>query len=205
MKTHPPKLLVLFPMYEPRNYRHHLVAIDDALVVHRSSPIEYQLELRPMVKLSAKGQNSYGQSLLRLAADLEAGYIVVVVDRDQFLSDLESLARRHVAPKDLDAIERAAQVVGERTTFQIKEHDDTDNAQYEINRRLVASRRRRTKADPHEREGLSCIAGIPTPRAEQLWNAMRHELTDVRSNQAGKAAWQRWAGRNRPDMPREAG
>lgn len=59
--------------------------------------------------------------------------------------------------------------------------------------------------DRYERAGPNSRNGIPTPRAEQLWNVVHHELTNVRDNQAGHAAWERWCDRNRPDMPREVG
>lgn len=205
MKTHPTKLLILFPMYTPVEYRHRLDAIDDALVVHRRVSGEFQFELRPMIKLSARGASSYGAALQRLATDLEAGYIVVVVDRDRFLADLEALAREHAIAKDRGAVECAAQVIAERTTFQIRDHLDSSAAQYRVNRMLVASRARRTKAYPHESNGLNCQNGIPTPRTEQLWHLIRHELTSPRDNQAGMAAWERWCRGNRPDMPWTAG
>ena len=107
MKIYPNKLLILFPMYAPVDYRYHLTAIDDALVIHRSAAGEYQFELRPMTKLSATGANSYAKTLVRLAADLEAGYTVVIVERDRFLADLEALARVQTG-KDMDAVELAA-------------------------------------------------------------------------------------------------
>ena len=204
MKNHPAKLLILFPIYEARDYRRQLTAIDDALVVHRRPDGAFLLELRPMVKLTTRGASSYAAALLRLAADLEAGHTVMIVDRDQFLGDLERLAREHAGTKDQDAVERAAQVVAERTTFQIRDHLDTDDSQYHANRTIIAARQRRTKADRNESNGLNCMHGIPTPRAEQLWHVLRHEWCDPRTTAAGTAAWERWCGQNRPDMPRVA-
>ncbi len=201
MKTHPAKLLILFPIYEARDYRRQLTAIDDALVVHRRPDGAFLLELRGMVKLTTRGANSYATALIRLAADLETGHTVIIVDRDQFLADLERLAREH-AGKDGQAVERAAQVITERTAFQVRDHMDTDDRQYQVNRFVISKRERRTKARPHESSGLNCMHGIPTPRAEQLWHVIRHELCDPRTNAAGTAAWERWCGQNRPDMPR---
>lgn len=203
MKTYPNKLVILFPIYEAVDYRHKLTAIDDALVVHRRARGDYQFELRPMLKLTARGHSSYGNALHRLAIDLEAGHTVLIVDRDRFLGDLETLARQHATAKNKQAVERAVQVVTERTTFQIRDHLDTDSSQYRANRMLIAARQRRTKPDRHESNSLNCRNGIPTPRAEQLWNVVRHELTDARDNHAGRAAWERWCDRNRPDMPRD--
>lgn len=55
MKNHPGKLLILFPIYEPNDYRQRLTAIDEALLVHRRANGAFLLELRPMVKLSTRG------------------------------------------------------------------------------------------------------------------------------------------------------
>lgn len=200
MKTYPNKLLILFPMYVPVDYRYRLSAIDDALAVHRSPSGEYQFELRPMVKLAASGANSHASALARLAADLETGYTVVIVERDRFLADLEALARAHPG-KDKDAVERAAQIVAERTTFQVRDHLDCDSREHLVTRKLVAARPRQTKLGRDDRPGPNCIAGMPTPRTERLWHVIRDELADVRANQAGYAAWERWARQNRPDMP----
>lgn len=205
MPTYPNKLLIMFPMYQPVGYRHQLVAIDDALVVHRHGSGGWQFELRPLVKLTARGPNSYRRALERLAADLEAGHTVVIVEPDKFLADLETQARQHMTPNELVAVEKAAQVVSERTVFQVRNALDGSNAQYRANRFIIASRQRRVKANRSEGNSLNCRNGIPTPRAEQLWNVIRHELTDVRDNQAGLAAWERWCDRNRPDMPRGSG
>lgn len=202
MKKHPARLIILFPIYEPRDYRRYLVAIDDALVVHRNANDAFLLELRPMAKLTGRGANTYTAALLRLAADLEAGYTVMIVDRDQFLSDLETLAREHAAASDRDAVERAVQVVTERTTFQIRDHADSSNSESRIARIIVAARERRTKPSPNEGNSFNCQRGIPTPRSEQLWHVLRHEWCDPRANTAGMAAWERWCARNRPDMPK---
>ena len=186
MKTHPARLIILFPIYEPRDYRRCLVAIDDALVVHRDPGDTFLLELRPMAKLTGRGANTYTAALLRLAADLEAGYTVMIVDRDQFLSDLEALAREHAAASDCDAVERAVQVITERTTFQIRDHADSSNSESLTARLIIAARERRTRADPHEGTSLNCMHGIPTPRSEQLWNVLRYEWCYPRANAAAR-------------------
>lgn len=202
MVTHPPKLIVIFAIYAAKGYRRHLSAIDDALVVHRSVDGRFRLELRPMVKLTAKGSSGYGTVLQRLASDLEAGYRIVIVDRDTFLADLESLARAHATDKDRDAIERAAQIVTERTTFQILDHLFDASVEYRMGRMILAGRERRTKADRNEQDSLNCQVGIPTPRSEQLWHSLRHQWCSPRDEGAGKKAWQDWCRANRPDMPK---
>lgn len=201
MNAYPNKLLVLFPIYKAVGFRHQLSAIDDALVVHRSPAGEYQLELRPMAKLSVGGASSYAKVLVQLTTDLEAGYTVVIVERDQFLASLEELARHH-AGKAGQAVERAAQVIAERTRLQIRDHLDGENPEFRTHCALLAARRRRTKVERWDRNGLGCHNGVLTPRAEMLWHVIRRELCDVRSNMAGMAAWERWRKRNRPDMPR---
>ncbi|KKI17944.1 hypothetical protein XM50_17215 [Sphingomonas sp. Ag1] len=189
-------------MYTAREYRRHLTAIDDALIVHRYADGRFQLELRPMVKLASRGAKSYGAALRQLAADLEAGYRAVIVDRDNFLSDLEQLAREHATDKDRDEIERAAQVVAERTRHQVWDSLFEAPAEYRMGRMLLAARQRRTKADRDEQNGLNCMFGIPTPRTEQLWHSLRHQWCSPRSNAAGKAAWENWCRANRPNMPK---
>lgn len=202
MTRHPPKLIVLWPIYVAQDYRRHLSAIDDALVVHRSVDGRYRLELRPMIKLSARGASGYGTVLRRLATDLEAGYRIVIVDRDKVLADLESLAREHATDEDRDAVERAAQVVAERTQFQVLDHLFDAPVQYRMGRMILAGRERRTKARKNEQDGLNCLAGIPTPRSEQLWHSLRHQWCTPRDEGAGKKAWQDWCRANRPNMPR---
>jgi hypothetical protein len=202
MVTHPPKLIVIFAIYAATDYRRRLSAIDDALVVHRSVDGRFSLELRPMVKLTAKGSSSYGTVLQRLAADLEAGYRIVIVDRDTLLADLECLAREHATGKDRDAIERAAQVVAERTQFQILDHLFDAPAQYRMGRMILAGRERRTKANKNEQNSLNCMFSIPTPRSEQLWHSLRHQWCTPRAEGVGKKAWQDWCRANRPNMPK---
>lgn len=202
MDTHPPKLLVIVPMYTPKEYRRRLTAIDDALVVHHRADGRFQLELRPMVKLSAQGQHSYGTTLHQFAADLEAGYRVVIVDRDQYLGDLERLARDHASDKDREMIERAAQVIAERTRHQILDSLFEAPAEYRFGRMILSQRERRTKADKHEQSGLNCMYGIPTPRSEQLWHSLRHQWCTPRGNAAGRKAWENWCRANRPAMPK---
>ena len=201
MKHYPNKLLILFPMWTAVDYRHRLDAIDDALVVHRTPAGEWQLELRPTTKLTARGAGGYAAALQLLAADLQAGYTVVIVERDRLLADLEALAREHATPKDQDAVERAAQVVAERTRFQVRDHLESNDTEHRIGRMLIAARSRRTKADRNEADGLNCQNGIPSPRSEQLWRVIFNELCSRRDDQAGRAAWERWCRLNRPHLP----
>lgn len=202
MDTHPPKLVVIHPMYTAREYRRHLTALDDSLIVHRHADGRFQLELRPMVKLKARGAKSYGNALRQLAADLESGYRAVIVDRDRFLADLEQLAGEHATDKDREDIERAAQVIAERTRHQVWDSLFEAPAEYRMGRMLLAARERRTKADRNEQSGLNCQFGIPTPRTEQLWHSLRHQWCSPRGNSAGKVAWESWCRANRPDMPK---
>lgn len=196
--AHPAKLIVVLPMHEAADYRQRLTAIDDALVVHRRGDGRFQFELRPMFRL---GPRSYAKWVIGLAADLEAGHVVIIVDRDAFLADIERLAFEHVAECQRAAIERAIVILSERTRYQIQDHLDGEDDEACMGRRLIAKRPRRTTAKPYEQDGLNCIAGIPTPRAEQLWNSILGEWCDVRTNQHGRAAWERWARGNRPRMP----
>lgn len=200
--AHPARLIVILPMYEAADYRQRLTAIDDSLVVHRRGDGQFQFELRSMVNL---GPCSYDKWVIGLAADLEAGHVVVIVGRDAFLSYIERMALDHVSESQRTAVERAVQIVAERTRYQIQDHLDGEDDEAKAGRRLIAKRERRTKAKHNERDGLNCITGIPTPRAEQLWNSMLSEWCDVRTGQLGRAAWERWARGNRPDMPTTAG
>lgn len=202
MDTHPPKLLVIFPMYTPKEYRRHLTAVDDALVVHQRVEGRFQLELRPMVKFAVRGARSYGAMLRQFAADLEADYRVVIVDRDQYLGDLERLAREHATDKDREAIERAAQVIAERTRHQILDSLFKAPAEYLFGRMLLSERERRTKVRKGEQAGLSMMFGVPTPRSELLWHSLRHQWCGPRGNAAGRTAWEKWCGANRPAMPK---
>lgn len=202
MDTHPPKLVIIHAMYEAREYRRHLTAIDDSLVVHRHGDGRFQLELRPMVKLTARGAKSYGAALRQLADDLETGHRAVIVDRDTFLGNLERHARAHATDKDRAAIERAAQVITERTRFQVLDSLFEAPAEYRMGRMLLAGRERRTRANRGEQDGLNCMCGIPTPRTEQLWHSLRHQWCSPRGNAAGRAAWESWCRANRPDMPK---
>ena len=196
--AHPARLIIVLPMYEAADYRQRLVAIDETLVVHRRGDGHFQFELRPLVRL---GPRSYAKWVMGLASDLEAGHVVIIVDRDAFLADIERLALSHVSEGRRTAVERAIQVVAERTRHQVQDHLDGEDDEACMGRRLIAKRPRRTKAKPGERDGLNCIAGIPTPRAEQLWNSILGEWCDVRTAQHGHAAWDRWVRGNRPDMP----
>jgi len=199
MTPYPPKLKILFPMRQLRDYRRHLVALDDTFVVHRRSDGEFLMQLDPLMKLGAR---SYPKCFIDIAADLEAGYSFVIVDRDQFLADIESLARKHAANKDRDAVERAAQLIAEHTRYRIRNHrEDSDDIQSRANRMLIASRPRRTKRTGGEVQGLTQMWGIPTPRTEQLWHTIAGELCDVRAAHRARAAWQRWTRANRPPMP----
>lgn len=199
MTPYPAKLKILFPMRELRDYRRHLVALDDTFVVHRRSDGEFLMQLDPLQKLGAR---SYAKCFIRIAADLEAGYSFVIVDRDRFLADIEALAREHAASKDRDAVERAAQLIAEHTRYRIRDHlEDSDDIQSRANRMLIASRPRRTKCTGGEVRGVSQMWGIPTPRTEQLWHTIVGELCDVRAAHRARAAWQRWTRANRPPMP----
>lgn len=201
MTAHPARLLVFFPMWEAKDYRRRLVAIDDALVVHHVAD-DFQLELRPIEKLRTRGPHSYAAALIRLAADLKAGYRVMIVDRDVFLADLAQLARVHMARADRDAVEHAAQVVAERARYQIDDHLRPADAESLFGRVILATRERRTKIRKGEQPGINMQCGVPTPRSEQLWHSLRYEWCSPRDQQAGMAAWQRWCRRNRPAMPR---
>lgn len=196
--AHPARLIIVLPMYEAADYRQRLTAIDETLVVHRRGDGHFQFELRPLVRLRPR---SYAKWVMGLASDLEAGHVVIIVDRDAFLADIERLALSHVSEGRRTAVERAIQVVAERTRHQVQDHLDGEDDEACMGRRLIAKRPRRTKAKPGERDGLNCIAGIPTPRAEQLWNSILGEWCDVRTAQHGQAAWDRWVRGNRPDMP----
>lgn len=199
MNTHPAKLLVLFPMYEPKGVRQHLSAIDDSLVVHRSADGRFQFAMRDMRKL---GPRSYAQWLIGFAADLAVGYVAVVVERDAFLADIEALALQHVSAKDRDALDGAILVVAERTQHQIIDPVKGEgDKEFQLFRSVVVRRPRRSGTAGRTRQGGECINGIPVPRTEQLWRTFCQEWCDVRGTQHGMAAWKEWARRNRPDMP----
>lgn len=202
MNHYPAKLKILVPMYRVRDYRRHLIAIDDMLVAHRRPDGEFLLQLDPMLKLSAR---SYAKCLIDLAADLEAGYMFVIVDRDRFLAELEALARKHATSKNRDDVERAAQVVAEHSHYQIRDHLDAGDVQYRAARMMIASRARRIRRSPGETTGLNCQRGIPTPRSEQLWHTIVGELCDVRMTHRARAAWHRWTRANRPALPAAGG
>ena len=163
---HPPKLLIMFPIYTPVEYRRQLTALDDALVVHHHADGRFQLDLRAMIRLTTRGQRSFGAALRQLAADLEAGYCVIIVERDQYLADLERLARANATSRDRDAIERAVQIVMERIDRQVFDNLFDSPREYLVGRMLTARQPRRTKANKHETPGLNCMFGIPTPRTE---------------------------------------
>lgn len=204
MDTHPAKLVVIHPMYEAREYRRHLVAIDDSLVVHHSADGRFQLELRPMVKLTTRGAKSYGAALQQIARDVETGHRVIIVGRDRFLADLEQLALDHATDKDRDALERAVQLITERTRHQVWDSLFDAPWEYQIGRTLLAGRQRRTRPDKNELSGLNCMFGIPTPRTEQLWHSLRHQWCSPRIQSAGRAAWENWCRANRPAIPKVA-
>ncbi len=199
MQFHPTKLIVIFPMWQAKDCRRHLFAVDDALVVHHHLG-EFQLEHRPIEKLRTRGVHSYGAAFLRLAADLEAGYRFVIVDRNRFLRDLEYLAREHAVEKDRSEIQRAAQVIAARHA-QIDDHLRTADSEYLFGRVILGQRERRTKVRKGEQAGINMQCGVPTPRSEQLWHSLRHEWCSPRDQQAGMAAWKRWCQWNRPAMP----
>lgn len=201
MNTHPPKLIVIHPIYSASGYRQHLTAIDDSLVVHHHADSRFQLELRPMVKLTARGASSYAAAIQQLANDLQTSHRVVIVGRDGFLADLEQLARQHATDKEREEIERAAQIIAERARYQILDSLFEAPIEYKMGRMILAARERRTKANKNEQSGLNCMFGIPTPRAEQLWHSLRHQWCSPRDNAAGRVAWEEWCRANRPPMP----
>lgn len=201
MNKHPTKLIVMVPIYTAKGCRHVLRAVDDAVVVHHHADGWFDLGHRPMVSLSATGSNSYAAALGRLADDLQRSYRIVIVDRDDFVANLVQQARDHATDKDRDAIEQAARVITERTTFQLFDHMFKGTAEYEIARQLIGMRDRRTKPDRNEQPGLNLQHGIVTPRAEQLWHVLRHEWCGPRSEQEGRLAWEAWCRRNRPSLP----
>lgn len=198
---HPPKLLIMFPIYTPVEYRRQLTALDDALVVHHHADGRFQLDLRPMIKLTTRGQRSFGAALRQLAADIEAGYCVIIVERDQYLADLERLARANATSRDRDAIERAVQIVMERIDRQVFDNLFDSPREYLVGRMLTARQPRRTKANKHETPGLNCMFGIPTPRTELLWHTLRHQWCSPRIGSAGRVAWYNWCRANRPPLP----
>lgn len=199
MNAHPAKLLILFPMYEPKGPRQALAVIDDALVVHRRADGQFQFGTRDMTKL---GPRSYAKWLIAFAADLNAGYVAVVVERDDFLVEVERLAREHVSARDRDALELAIQTIAERTPHQILDPvSGGGDRESQIYRMVVIRRPKRSGKKDWSRTGAECINGIPVPRVEQLWRTYCNEWCDVRGAQHGMAAWKEWARRNRPDMP----
>ena len=200
MKTYPNKLIVMFPMRDVRDYRQTLVAIDDALVVHRDLDGVYAFELRPMVKLTAKRTNGAAAVLQRLSDDLRSGHTVVMVERDQFVDDLAALARLNATDKTREEIETAIAAVIEAKAHLLRDHLETDVPQYKANRLIVGARERCTKAKPGTANGYNYMYGVPTPRAEQMWHVLRHEWTDPRDNAQGRSNWERWCGSNRPAM-----
>ena len=201
MNKHPTKLIVMVPIYSVKGCRRVLTAIDDAVVVHHHADGRFDLEHRPMVTLSASGANSYAAALDRLADDLLRSYRIVMVDRDDFVRDLEQQAHAHASDEDRDAIEQAAQVIAERTTFQLFDHMFAGTSEYEISRQLIGLRERRTKPDRNEQPGLNLQCGVVTPRAEQLWHVLRHEWCSPRLEQEGRLSWEAWCRRNRPSLP----
>lgn len=199
--TYPDKLIVLVPMHKVQDYRRRLSAVDDAVVVHRRPDGQFVFELRPMASLSPR---TYGKYLVALAADLETGHTFIIVDRDQFIDDLQALALAHATAKEREAVERACRIVAERTRYQIRDHLDVSNAQHQLCCKMIVSAPRETKPNPRRRTDLNYRQGIPVPRSERLWNVIRDDLLDVRAAQQARAAWERWADGNRPDMPKVA-
>jgi hypothetical protein len=201
VNVHPAKLVVLFPMFVPRDYRRHLTAIDDGFVVHVGADGTFRFQLRPLRRL---GPRSYGSAIIGLADDLESGHVVVIVGREGFVNALEPLAREHARPAEAKAVERAMAIVAEHTGRRLLDHLECGaDPEHRLGRALVAQRARRTRARKGDRDdGVSCMHGIPVPRAEQLWHSLRSELCNVRTAQHAYAAWKQWVGRNRPDLPR---
>ncbi|WNO53168.1 hypothetical protein [Stakelama saccharophila] len=200
MLHYPDKLRVLFPGYEVRDHRYHLVSIDNVLTVHRRPGGEFMFQLDPLQKL---GPRSYARCLIDLAADLQAGYTLIVVERDRFLFHLETAAREHAAKKDSDEVERCAHVILEHTHHRIRDHlDGSDDGMFRADRMMVGYRKRGSRDTQGGTGKWNVHNGIVTPRAEQLWHAIVRDLCDVRTSHRAFAAWDRWTKANRPPMPR---
>lgn len=153
MKSYPEKLLILYKLVE---YRYVLTAIDDVFVMHHRAPDDFLFELRPPLNLTMLGTNSYSSALLDLAGDLEDGYHLLV-NRDQFLENLEAMALRHAPAKSRDAVDEAVQLIAERTPVQIHHHRDTTSNLYSIKRMCVGSDPRKT-ARCYELDSLDCMS-----------------------------------------------
>lgn len=201
MNKHPTKLVVMYSVYDIDGCRRRLTAIDDAFVVHHGADGCFAFDHRPMVTLTASGANNYAAALGHLADDLQRGYRVVMVDRDEFVRDLEMQALAHATDENRATVELAAQVVAERMLFQLSDHRFPGTREYEIARALHGMRERRTKPDRCEQPGLNLQNGIVTPRAEALWHTLRNEWCSPRVEQLGRVAWETWCRRNRPAMP----
>lgn len=201
VNKHPAKLIVLYPIFTVEGCRRRLTAIDDALVVHHGADGRFDFDHRLMVTLTACGPNSYATALGRLADDLERGYRVIMVQRDDFIRDLETQALAHATDENRAAVELAAHVVAGRTLFQLRDHQFPGTAEYEIAREIHGMRERRTKPERGEGPGLNLQNGIVTPRAEALWHTLRSEWCSPRVEQQGRIAWESWCRRNRPSMP----
>ena len=201
MNKHPTKLIVMVPIYTVKNSRRILSAIDDAVVVHHHADGRFDLGHRPMVILTPTGITSYAAALAHLADDLQRSHRIVMVDRDDVVANLVQQARDHATDQDRGAIEQAAQLIAERTTFQLFDHMFKGTSEYEISRQLIGMRERRTKPDRHEQPGLNLQCGVVTPRAEQLWHVLRHEWCSPRLEQEGRLSWEAWCRRNRPSLP----
>lgn len=204
MKTHPARLLILVPEYEQQAYRRSLTAIDDALVVHHQHR-DWRFDLRPRVEFTTgKRPGGYGAALLRLAADLEAGYTVMLVEPRRFLDDLEQAARQHASAKDLPEIERAVLVIARHAAFRIVDLLATPDRQTRANRSILAGRKRDVRPRRGEPDGLNVQRGLPVPRAELFWHTVRYETVDAAEAARAREAWSRWCHRNRPSLPRVA-
>ena len=196
---YPDKLICWFPEYVTRDYRRVLSGIDDALVVHRRRE-SFIFDLRERVRIASEA--GYGKLLLSLAADLQANYAVSIIDRDMVLDDLVARATASATRATLPAIEAAVLTVTERTRYQLLEFRDGRTEQNRVGHMIVAARKRNTSVDHSQANGVNWQNGIHTPRSEQMWHSMAGEHLDPREYQMAKSAWEHWARRNRPPMPR---
>lgn len=202
MDCHPPKLAVMWPMWQVRNCRSDLSAMDDGLVVHQHPDGRFELEHQPMFRFVSRGQNGHLACLLRIASQLERNYRLVVVDQHRFFRDLIDLARTRKSQSARDDIDWARQVLDERAPFQITDHLFDAPTEYMLGRAMLGGRERRTQKRRNERAGLNMMGGVVTPRTEQLWHSLRHQWCSPRLQQGGHRAWIKWCLSNRPPIPR---
>lgn len=192
---YPSKLMVLDPVYAVDGYRRRLAALEATLIVEQTIDGRFTFNLRDTRKL---GPRSYVQCLVDLTANLNAGYVLALVEPDEFFEDLEDLAREHAPAAQIAEIEAATFTIAERSHQQVRDLLEGD-VHFSMGRCLVAAtpRARGRPCRSYHDDELNVIAGIRTPRTEQFWNSLRSEWLDVRRAQHAQAAWQRWARRGR--------